>query len=61
MVADGLRGYVPKSAVILEVANQFTLFGIDADDRQAAFGEPQALGGDVLELFVAVGTATQTR
>ena len=56
MVVDGVRGSFPSRAVILEVANQFTLFGIDADDRQAAFGEPQALGGDVLELFVAVGT-----
>ena len=28
--------------IILEIAHQFPLLGVDADDRQAAFGEPQA-------------------
>ena len=56
MVVDGKRGSFPSRAVVLEVANQFPLLGIDTDDRQAAIGEPQALRGDMLELFVAVGT-----
>ena len=56
VVVDGKRGSFPSRAVVLEIAHQFPLLGVDADDRQAAFGEPQALRGDVLELFVAVGT-----
>ena len=56
VVVDRLWGSFPSRAVVLEIAHQFPLLGVDADDRQAAFGEPQALRGDVLELFVAVGT-----
>ena len=54
MVVDLLRGSFPRRAVVLEVADQFTLLGVDADDRQAAFGEPPTLLCDVPELFVAI-------
>ena len=38
----------------LKLPIQFALFGIDADDRQAALGEFGALLGDVAELLVTV-------
>ena len=56
VVVDGMRGSFPSGAVVLEIADQFPLLGVDADDRQAAFGEPQALRRDMLELFVAIRT-----
>jgi len=37
----------PGGAVVLEVADQFTFLGVDADDGQAGSGEGFALGGDV--------------
>ena len=55
VVVDGVRGSFPSRAVILEVANQFTLFGIDADDRRPRSANRRRWAA-MLELFVAVGT-----
>ena len=54
VVVDGLWRSFPCGALVLEVADQFALFGIDADDGQAALGELGVLLGDVLKLLVAV-------
>ena len=54
MVVDGLSKSLPSGASVLEVADYFALFGIDADDRQAALGELGVLLGDVLKLLVGV-------
>ena len=43
VVVDGLWGFRPATAGVLEVPDQFALFGIDADDWQAARGELVAL------------------
>ena len=44
VVVDRLGGSFARRAGVLEVADKFTLLDVDADDPQAAFGEPQALG-----------------
>ena len=54
VVVDGLWRSFPCGALVLEVADQFALFGIDAYDRQAALGKLHALRGDVAELLVTV-------
>ena len=56
VVVDGLGSLRPDATGVLEVADQFTLLGIDADAGQAALGELHALLGEVLELLVAVWT-----
>ena len=55
MVVDGLSKSLPSGASVLEVADYFALFGIDADDRQAALGELGVLLGDVLKLLSGSG------
>jgi hypothetical protein len=45
----------PLEAWVLEVAHQFTLLGVDADDRVCLSNKPPAESGDAVELAVAVG------
>jgi hypothetical protein len=45
----------PGGALVLEVADQLSFLGVDADDGSARSGEGVALGSDVAELGVAVG------
>ena len=46
--------------IILEVADQLALLGINTDDRQVPFSELDALLGDVGELLVAVGAGAMS-
>ena len=43
VVVDGLGRLSPGVALVLEITDELALFGIDADDRQAAPGEFHAL------------------
>ena len=54
VIADELRGPVPLGAGILEVADEFLLLGVDADDGEVLSGAAPAQPGDVLELGIAV-------
>jgi len=53
---------LPSSARVLEVADQFLLLGVDAQDRQAASLKAVPLACDVLELDLPVrmGRTSQT-
>jgi hypothetical protein len=50
---DGLAA--PNLAGVLEVADQFALLGVDADDRRLLLGEAAPLPGDIAELPIALG------
>lgn len=50
VVVDQPRRLLPGLAVVLEVADQFPLFGVHADDRIAPHGEGGPLSANVAEL-----------
>ena len=54
MVLDGGRLEAPDPAGIFEVADQFFLFGIHADNGQRAAQKALFLPGDALELSIAL-------
>ena len=54
MVLDGGRLEAPDPAGIFEVADQFFLFGIHADNGQRAADKAFFLPGDALELLVTL-------
>jgi len=56
VIMNGPGSVVPTSAMVFEVADQFALFGIDANDGQVAAAKTLAQIGNVIELKVAVGT-----
>ena len=56
MIVDFLSFAPPGFAVVLEVANQFALFSIDADDGQISTVELAAFGVDEHELSISPGT-----
>lgn len=56
VIVDQARGQIPARPGILKGADQFALFGIDADDRVAASLEAVSKITQVEELIVAVGT-----
>ena len=56
MIVDQARRAIPACARVLEVADQFALFGVHADDGQALPLEPIPQIADVEELLVAIGT-----
>ena len=55
MVVDWRGNALPLAAGVLEVAHQFPLLGIDADDGIAVTAEATSQSGDVAELLVACG------
>ena len=57
-VIDQARGAVPGGTGVAEIANQFALFGIDADDGQTLALESVAQRGEVVELLVAIRTGS---
>lgn len=57
VVVDQARRALPGGAGILEVADQFALLGIDADDGQTPPLELVTEPGDVIELLLAMRAA----
>lgn len=55
VVEDATRAAFPTAAWIAEIADQFALFGVDADDRQMATLEAAAQFGQIFELEIAIG------
>src|SRR5207244_11881077 len=60
MVLNQNRCPAPQPTVVLEVAHQLFLLGVDADNRIAAAAELLPVRAEVAELLVAVGTAVGT-
>jgi len=58
VIMDGPGLAIPTGAGVFEVADQFALFSIDADDGQAAVAEALTEIGNVIELEVSVGAGT---
>ena len=58
-VSDRRRHFI-FFGIILEVADQLALLGINTDDRQVPFSELDALLGDVGELLVGVGAGAMS-
>ena len=56
VIMNGPSIVIPTSALVFEVADQFALFGIDADDGQVAPPKTLAQIGNVIELEIPVGT-----
>ena len=56
VIVNAPRGAFPAALRIFEVAHQFALLAIDADNGQMAPLKAVAQMGDVFELEVAVGT-----
>ena len=56
VIVDQARGPIPTCAGVLEITDQFPLFGVDAYDGVAAALEPVSKIAQVEELIVAVGT-----
>ena len=56
MIVYQTRRQIPTCAVIVEVADQFALFGIHADDGQTGPLKPIAQFGEPEKLLIAVGT-----
>jgi len=54
MIVDQGRGAVPLGTVIPEVANQFALFGVHADQGKPSPCKAGSQGGDMLELLIAM-------
>jgi len=54
VIVDQTGGQIPACAWIAEVANQFTLFGIHADDGQTMPLKPLAQIGEVEKLLIAM-------
>jgi hypothetical protein len=59
VVVDQAGRQIPTRAGILEVAHQFALLGIDADDGQTAALEALPKIPEVEELIVAIGTVVR--
>jgi len=55
VVVDWRGNATPLAADVLEVAHQFSLFGINADDGIAVPAEAASQSGDVAELLIACG------
>src|SRR5512145_50741 len=51
------QGWVsnPLGTCVFEIAHQFTLLGIDADNRVTLVNKPPTQSGDAVELAVAIG------
>jgi len=56
VVVNQARGLTPAGARILEVANEFALLGIHADDGRMSLAEAMAHVSNVVELEIAVCT-----
>lgn len=56
VIMNGPSIVIPTSTMVFEVADQFALFGIDADDGQVAPPKTLAQIGNVIELEISVGT-----
>lgn len=56
MIVDPAGRQIPARPGIFEIADQFTFFGIDANDGQTAALKPVAKIAEVEELMVAIGT-----
>ena len=56
MVIDKARRQIPARAEILEIADEFALLGIDANDGQTTALELLAKITEVEELMIAIGT-----
>ncbi len=59
VVVDRTGRQIPTRAGILEVADQFALLGVNADDRQAAALKSVSKVAEVEELIVAIGTVVR--
>jgi hypothetical protein len=57
VIVDQARGQVPARSSILEIADQFALLGIDANDGETAALESVSKIAEVEELIIAIGTA----
>jgi hypothetical protein len=55
MIVDQSGGVVPLGTEVPEVANQFALFGVHADQGKASPCKAGSQDGDVLELLIAMG------
>ena len=56
VIVDQARGQIPARPGILEIADQFALLGIDADDGEATTLESVSKIAEVEELIIAIGT-----
>ena len=56
VIVDQARGQIPAHSGILEIADQFALFGIHADDGVATTLESVSKIAQVEELSIAIGT-----
>ena len=54
MIIDAHRRAIPLDSMVLEVANQFSLFGIDTDNGKSLTLKAGTQRRDVSELLVAV-------
>ena len=61
VIVDQARRQIPARAGILEVADQFALLGIHANDGKAAALESVSKIAEIEELIVAVGTSGRWR
>ena len=55
MIVDQARGQIPAHSGILEIADQFALLGIHADDGVAPTPESVSKIAKVQELIIAIG------
>jgi len=56
VIVDQARGQIPAHSGILEIADQFALLGIHADDGVATTQEPVSKIAEIEELIIAIGT-----
>jgi hypothetical protein len=56
VIVDQARGQIPAQSGILEIADQFALLGIHADDGVAPTLESVSKVAEIEELIIAIGT-----